>query len=85
MGASLLAMADYQPTMMLDLTPSSRASSLPHGLLGWMHALGTRYAKAPAVAHGALPKSDVVSEVDPVAVTATGKVRAIDIVAQLNP
>ncbi|TNB88023.1 hypothetical protein FHJ31_06130 [Pseudomonas sp. Fig-3] len=31
-GASLLAIAVGQPTMMLDMPPSSRAGSLPQGL-----------------------------------------------------
>ncbi|VII92431.1 hypothetical protein [Pseudomonas sp. FG-3G] len=30
-GASMLAMAVYQPTTMLSDTPSSRAGSLPQG------------------------------------------------------
>src|SRR5689334_7946711 len=30
-GASLLAMAEYQATLMLDMPASSRASSLPQG------------------------------------------------------
>jgi hypothetical protein len=30
-GASLLAIAVVQPTLMLDVPPSSRASSLPQG------------------------------------------------------
>ncbi|AEA71759.1 Hypothetical protein PSEBR_cmegl95 [Pseudomonas brassicacearum subsp. brassicacearum NFM421] len=32
MGASLLAIAVYQATVMLHVPPSSRASSLPQGL-----------------------------------------------------
>ncbi|MCE6978260.1 hypothetical protein EI534_12855 [Pseudomonas frederiksbergensis] len=47
MGASLLAMAVYQPTVMLDVMAPSRAGSLPQ-LIGGVHIL-VFTTKAPGI------------------------------------